>query len=124
MASGLVSTLARLDYGLIQLPCPELEYFGAIRKPSTASEMASREYLRRIDDLADRVVETIYMLENSGIEVVALIGVRGSPTCGVGKTHFTDKVRREPGIGLFIYSIINRLKRNFVLLEWGFKSPN
>lgn len=55
MASGLVSTLARLDYGLIQLPCPELEYFGAIR-----SEMASREYLRRIDDLADRVVETIY----------------------------------------------------------------
>ncbi len=86
--------------------------------------MASREYLRRIDDLADRVVETIYMLENSGIEVVALIGVRGSPTCGVGKTHFTDKVRREPGIGLFMYSIINRLKRNFVLLEWGFKSPS
>ena len=55
------------------------------------------------------------------MKVLALVGVRGSPSCGVTETHITDPVSREPGAGLFFEELMARVDARF--LEWDFRDP-
>jgi predicted secreted protein len=94
--------------GLCQMPCPEQRAWGGVRKPhllhlygrrplrwrplrltilAVANAWTKRVYRR----LARRVAHDIADYLRSGFEVVEIVGVGGSPSCGVSTTLDLDR---------------------------------
>ena len=98
-----------LGIGLYQLPCPEFSFLGNPRKPMTKEEYRDlpgfAEHCRK---LAEKVVEDLTAFTRLSVDpklrVLAIIGVEGSPTCGVYTTSKrTDAGSvRTPGKGIFV----------------------
>lgn len=100
-ASRKVSETLLKDFeiGIIQLPCPELLYKGLDRKPASRSSYENPEFRKICLDMADQVVKLVREYEQNGIEVIAYLGVEGSPSCGVEWTHFkVDEPEKGKGI--------------------------
>ncbi len=152
--SGAVPGTARLigaGIGICQLPCPEQRAWGGIRKPRMMLAYGLcdsplyrfrrplfRLFLRctrlRYRLLARRVAHEIEHYERSGVQVVGIVGVGASPSCGVDTTldlgrSFAAVARcplaqidramingcvtecRISGEGLFIRALRERLRR-------------
>jgi uncharacterized protein YbbK (DUF523 family) len=84
--------------GLVQMPCPEQRVWGGVLRahllrlvdrrrvagPARLLLPAVRAYVRlRYRTLARRVARDVDDYRRSGLEVVAVVGVAGSPSCGV-----------------------------------------
>lgn len=89
--------------GLHQLPCPEMQAWGGVDKLALLSMYGARgsllhrrrrEVLAAFDAytrlayrrLARRVVRDVTAYRRGGVEVVGLVGVAASPSCGVRTT--------------------------------------
>ena len=148
----LVDAFQRQELGICQLPCPEQRAWGGALKPYLLTMYGSRgcwqyrarrlllplflAYTRwRYRRLAAAVVRDIADYRRSGVAVVGMLGVDGSPSCGVGitldlrqslavvagcpleqltrKTMTDDVVRacRQPGLGLFVAELQRQLHR-------------
>jgi predicted secreted protein len=98
--------------GLVQMPCPEQRVWGGVLKrhllwlldhPRTARASRAlvpvvRPYLRwRYRRLARRVGHDVDDYERSGMAPVAVVGVAGSPSCGVHTT--VDLTRAGLAVG-------------------------
>jgi predicted secreted protein len=115
-------------YGIIQLPCPELMYLGLARQTDTAAnptvsqedtriarrmrEEKARALFRRI---ADDIVFQIEEYRQNGFEVAGLIGINGSPTCGVETTWADDEELN--GYGVFLRLLHDTLEKKGILLQ-------
>ena len=92
--------------GLIQIPCPELHYLGLDRKVEKGTDPTVEEEDSRIATQMSEergisvckiiVVNLIYQIDEylkNGFEIIGLIGINGSPTCGVELTwaNFEEK---------------------------------
>ena len=121
--SLLIGHLFRKGYGLVQLPCPEALVMGFKRKTSTKEEYEKLELRRYARKLAKEISALVNSMLSSGIEVVALIGVAGSPSCGVFTTHVKSELVREPGRGIFVEELLTELPSEVRLLEWDFRNP-
>lgn len=138
--------------GIHQLPCPERRAWGGVLKPwllvaygagGTWRAPVVRLLLRpfitytrmRYDRLARSVVRDVVDYRRSGVEVVRLVGIGGSPSCGVrttldlrGSTEalcrcpLADLDRRAlnedviaahvlPGEGMFVGALRRRLEK-------------
>jgi predicted secreted protein len=103
MVDEVVEGARRRGYGLYQLPCPEQQAWGGVLKrslvPAYAAEGTLRYRLRRpllwlftrytslrYRLLARRVAGDVGDYRNSGFVVVGIVGVAGSPSCGVRRT--------------------------------------
>ena len=123
----VVELLADCRIGIIQLPCPELTCLGLDRKDAAGGQrdlltentrirglMEERhniETLRaRADDLAMQVDE----YRRHGFEVLGLIGVDRSPSCGVETTSRDG--REAAGQGVFVAVIGERLRARGITL--------
>ena len=86
MVTPIVEFLVKSGLGIIQMPCPETTYIG-IRRWQYVKEQydtpAFREHCRKI---ATSILNQIEDYSNSGYEIIAILGVDGSPSCGVNKT--------------------------------------
>ncbi|MGZ5486757.1 MAG: hypothetical protein ACXWFB_12775 [Nitrososphaeraceae archaeon] len=150
--------LMKSEYGIIQLPCPELVVWGGVLKRFIWIPIGSNGkpvnilfklifpffilYTKwRYSRLASTIVSQIKNYVDSGFEVIGLIGVDGSPTCGVFKTlnmkksfQFIsglsiDSLNRneyntnlyslcaEKGMGLFIKTLSKKLHRKGIKLN-------
>lgn len=106
-----------LGVGLYQLPCPEFGFLGNPRRPMTKEEY---ERLPRFKDhcrkLAKKAVEDltafIRLSAAPRLKVLALVGVEGSPTCGVYITskRIAGESVRAKGKGIFIDMLERMLK--------------
>lgn len=98
-----------LDVGLYQLPCPEFSFLGNPRRPMTKEEYDSlpgfKDYCGK---LAEKTVEELMafvrLSATPRVRVLAVIGVEGSPTCGVHTTskRVAGESIRVEGKGIFI----------------------
>jgi uncharacterized protein YbbK (DUF523 family) len=148
----LADELIGAGYGIHQLPCPERLAWGGVLKrhslrlyhskggplyPLRAVLLRAFVWWTRIVywRLARQVVRDVTDYERSGVEVVSLIGIGASPSCGVTTTldlraslevvaacpaaALTRDVMNEqavlgcrrPGEGLFIKALDRQLKR-------------
>jgi len=116
----LVSELVDADLGIVQAPCPELMCLGLDRGAVTSAEctvesedtrvgrlMAEGEASARCDALARDVAWQAQEYARHGFQVVGLIGVNGSPTCGVERNWREGAEREEPGV--FVRQVRERL---------------
>ena len=116
------------DVGIIQIPCPEFLYLGLDRQveqgkhhsvesedtwiASRMEEADARNLCKNI--IADIVYQMIQYHKN-GFEVIGLIGINGSPTCGVETTWYEGAEHEGPGI--FIKMFTEECKKNNISLK-------
>lgn len=96
--------------GLLQMPCPEQRAWGGVRRPPLLWALRHRRlsgalrgllpvvrrHLRfRYDRLARTVARDVADASRAGQQVVGVVGVAGSPSCGVHTTMDLDVALRR-----------------------------
>lgn len=110
----IVTMLVKKDVGIIQLPCPELEYEGFLRPPCNKEDYNTKKYRTLCKKIAQTIVSTVKKYRNAGIQIVGLISIGGSPSCGCQRTHVKGKHVAEPGV--FIEELQQVLQKQGVTL--------
>lgn len=115
------------DIGLIQLPCPEFTYLGAKRWGMTKEQYDTIGYRKHCRALAEGVVEQLVEHRAAGAQIVEIIGVDGSPSCGVFRTcagfqggeisrleelGALPQARNEQGRGVFMEELVALLSQH------------
>lgn len=116
--------LIRNDIGIVQYPCPEFNVLGLGRqgqdckildgsyhhKDGEVYDQLSiperRTYLRGI---AENIVYQIKEYKKYGFRVLGILGIGGSPTCGVEITYYQQL---KEGKGAFIEELAHVLEEN------------
>lgn len=80
------------DYGIYQLPCPELRYLGLNRKPMSKEEYDTPAYKALCQQMAKDVMKDLRLYRDDHVNCYLLHGINQSPTCSItGKRgHFMD----------------------------------
>ncbi len=99
----VVIFLAERGVGIVQLPCPELEFFQEIREPSAKDVLDTPEYHSFCRELANRAVNLIKLLLKQKLRVIGIIGVEHSPSCAVSEVPLssTNLYEYSKGMGIF-----------------------
>lgn len=114
-------TLINTGAAIIQMPCPELFYLGLDRdvdlQTNRTVESEDTRVAKRMQEekakvlcksMADGIVYQIEEYIKLGFEIVGLIGMNGSPTCGVNTTW--EDGQELKGKGIFIELLEKTLK--------------
>ncbi len=99
--------------GIVQIPCPEMHYLGLDRQVDKNLETTIESEDDRVGLLMNKTVprvlcgkisyDLIYQIKQyqlNGFTVIGLLGINGSPTCGVETTWADGK--ESAGSGIFI----------------------
>lgn len=78
------------DYGIYQLPCPELKYLGMTRQPMTKEEYNSEAYIKLCKQLVEEVMTDLKKYREIDVSIDILHGIQESPTCSISQErgHF------------------------------------
>jgi predicted secreted protein len=116
--------LIQQQIGIIQWPCPELNFLGLGRQGQDCRNWTGsyhhengevydqmtvpegRQYLRNV---AENLVYQIKEYQKYGFRVLGILGINGSPTCGVDMTYYEGL---KIGKGAFIEELIKTLEAN------------
>ncbi|MDP2400704.1 MAG: hypothetical protein Q8M66_01885 [Actinomycetota bacterium] len=98
----IVEHLVQRGYGIVQLPCPEMEHAGCRRPAATLEDYDTPEFRTLCGRIAERVADQVAEYTGCGYRFDAFIGVEGSPSCAV---------TREPAPGVFVRELAIRLER-------------
>ncbi len=79
----LIRFLLAEGFGLIQLPCPEMSFAGNRRWGQVKEQLDTPFYRKHCEAIFIPFLEQIIDYNNNGYRLAALIGVNGSPTCGI-----------------------------------------
>ena len=79
----IVEFLVRMDVGIIQMACPELTYAGILRKSQTKDEYDNVMFKDHCRKIAEEIARQIQEYAKCEIKLKIVIGVDGSPSCGV-----------------------------------------
>jgi predicted secreted protein len=117
MVSEVVGILMRHGVGAIQMECPEFSLYGNPRPPRSREEYDTPEFKGKCREIAIQACERMEaLMEGRGdpeIEVRAILGIEGSPSCGV--EHITRTIngepQRAPGRGHLVEALQRELRR-------------
>jgi len=82
----ILSTLREHKCGIIQLPCPELLHGGLSRWGQTKFQYDSVFFRRHCEKLAETIIDQAEEYQRHQVPVGPIIGVEGSPSCGITLT--------------------------------------
>lgn len=113
--------------GIIQLPCPEMTYLGLKRWGMTKDQYDTPFYRRHCIEILTPYVDQIIEYIQNGYNIEGVVGVDGSPSCGVRFTcegycgGMIDKEHPQSsqeveGEGVFIRELSTLLKQNNISL--------
>jgi len=86
MILEIVEVLKAYDVGVVQMPCPEITYGGLNRWSQTKEQYATSIFRRHCKQIAISITDQVQGYLKNGFKVYAILGVDGSPTCGVNET--------------------------------------
>lgn len=120
---GVAELLAAKDVGIVQLPCPELLHMGPGRWWQTRSQYDVPAYRSLCADLAGQAADLAALYARSHYAVLGLLGIEGSPSCGVREVYDAEDWGGRPreidpstcranGSGLFIQAIRDAFETN------------
>ena len=85
LVPGVISLLEKYEFGIQQMPCPELVTAGIRRWWQVSDQYRCAGFQREFDRLANDLLQQVEDYISHGFTVV-LVGVDGSPSCGVNIT--------------------------------------
>lgn len=80
-----VSRYMEAGTGIIQLPCPEMSFIGLKRWGMSKNQYDTINYRNHCKEILIPIVEQLQEYKANGYEIEAIVGVDGSPSCGI---HF------------------------------------
>ncbi|WP_461613618.1 CD3072 family TudS-related putative desulfidase [Clostridium sp. Marseille-QA1073] len=87
----VVEFLMNKDFGIIQLPCPEINLYG-IKRWGHVKEQFNTPYFREnCTSLLKPIINQIEDYKNNGYEIALVLGIDGSPSCGINYTCSSKK---------------------------------
>lgn len=117
---NIINFFLEADVGIVQMPCPEFCCLGLDRgningaySPVTIENTRIRREMKKSDNdkklsaLVDHVMQQIFEYNKYGFEIIAIIGVNRSPSCGIETT--SDNEIEVDGMGVFMEKIFERL---------------
>ena len=84
-----VDLILQSEVGIYQLPCPEMMYLGISRWSAVKAQYSSPFFRRHCRALAERVMDEVEDYTARGYEALGVLGMDGSPACGVELTNAT-----------------------------------
>lgn len=81
-----IKKLFEENIGILQLPCPETEYYGLRRWGHVKEQFDNCGYRKYVEKIVNSFVDIIKEYINNGYEIVGIYGIAGSPSCGVNLT--------------------------------------
>lgn len=124
----IVKLLLHSKIGILQMPCPELNCLGLDRGDIHGGERPVIEENSRIRNAlkttpASRVLKTlvdqlVFQIEeylHNGFDILGIVGINRSPSCGVNTTSI-DNLEVE-GEGVFIKALHEELKRRNIEIK-------
>jgi predicted secreted protein len=128
MVHEVVNLFFEAGVGVIQMPCPELLYLGLDRQVDHAAVTTIKTEDTRVarrmvearsqalcGEIASNLVYQVEEYQKNGFEVVGVVGINGSPTCGVETTWSND--REEPGLGVLMQALQTACHRQHIALS-------
>lgn len=85
---GPILPLLEEGVGLAQLPCPETTILGLNRFGMTKEQYDQPAWRRMCREMLQASVDQLQAFARAGYELVGVVGVDGSPNCGVDRTCF------------------------------------
>ena len=114
---GIVEFFAQQQIGIVQCPCPELEVLGLGRQGQDCAvwdgsyrhedgevydQLTTPEGKQKLQELAQRMVFQIQEYIKYGFQVLGMLGIETSPSCGFGWTYYQGA---KKGNGAFIEAL-------------------
>ncbi|MEM1515120.1 MAG: 2-thiouracil desulfurase family protein [Candidatus Bathyarchaeia archaeon] len=134
LANEIVQYALKHNIGLIQMPCPEFTFCGNPRPSRTKDEYERlQDFRNHCKKLAESVTEQIRTLttmsENPQIQIVAVIGIKRSPSCAVNSAiAIKNGVVNQNEKGIFIELLKSELSSHCQIIppffEYDFDNPN
>ncbi len=116
--------------GIVQLPCPETCYYGLRRFWGVREQFDNpgfRNYCRR---LASEIENLVREYIRNGYDIIGIIGIKGSPSCGVtesgsseswiGPPYEAKEYNKAKKSGIFMEELRNKLG-DLKFEEWDWK---
>jgi predicted secreted protein len=130
----VLETYIRDGIGLFQLPCPELSYLGVNRWGMTREQYDHPNFRSHCKEILKHPVNQIEALFQEHYEIIGVLGMDGSPNCGVHLTceGFTGgeicsqndiasqirKLRFVDGQGIFMEILAKMLQSRNIFTEF------
>ncbi|MCP4179678.1 MAG: DUF523 domain-containing protein [bacterium] len=128
IAKEILNLISSFNVGIIQMPCPELLSLGLSRKneggslePLTAENTRIRKLLyeksafNKLEKIVDAILYQILEYKKYFFEIVGIIGIDPSPSCGVNSTS-KDNIEVQ-GKGVFIELLEQKLMKNGIYIK-------
>lgn len=125
MIKEVIDVLNEYGVGIIQLPCPETLHSGLRRFWQVKEQYSSTGFRRVCKRLVRLVGDYVEEYVRNGYELVLILGVSGSPSCGIFSTSSSHEWlgdprrvsdhRRVRGRGVFMEELLNTLKSKGLL---------
>jgi predicted secreted protein len=103
----IVNFLIKHDVGMVQMPCPEVMYDGLSRKTRTKEQYETPRFRSLCRRIARSIARLIQEYMRNGFRVLAVLGVEGSPSCGV-----------EAPVGIFVEELKKELKKREITVPF------
>lgn len=103
-----INLLIDNEIGIIQLPCPEMFCYGLKRWGHVKEQFDTPHYREICRELFQPYLEQIKEYIANGYEIIGLIGIEGSPSCGIYKTC-SGKWGGELGGNPYLQDTINTI---------------
>ena len=123
----VIYVLIRSGVGIVQMPCPELICLGldrgnkdgskspVVRENTRIRKMMGVEPVKsKLDQQAQHIIFQIKEYQKFNFDVLGIVGMNRSPSCGVDTT--SKKSREVKGKGLFIEALETELEKNHIHL--------
>ena len=123
----LVTFLNASDAGIVQMPCPELHCLGLDRgnrnagaSPVLVENTRIRSMMRRkpaqarIQQMVQHLFHQISEYKSYGFDILGIVGVNRSPSCGVDTTSADNS--EVCGEGIFIEALRGALEKNGIVV--------
>ncbi len=100
---GIVRLCLEAGVGMLQLPCPELAARDPERAQAERPSYDTPEYRAHCRGLLEPIRAQVEAYRRAGYEIVGLIGIGDSPSCGLLTTYEGGSV---PGRGVFMEELL------------------
>jgi len=90
-AGELITYLMDQGVGMLQLPCPEVDVLGVQRWGHVKNQLSHPFFIECCEKMLAPVVRQVEMYRNGGYQLIGVVGIDGSPCCGVKKTCASEK---------------------------------
>jgi len=109
----LLELFAESGVGIVQIPCPQIEFNEGLNRKSKSKESYDTNGFRlKCQKLSSGIIEKIEVYLRKGYSVLGILGVELSSTCGVYQIQ--NGRRSVPGKGIFIEELEKEMqKKNF-----------